>query len=432
MTYARALVIGGWVCAGVAVILTAGRLAIRWVKLRRLMWDDATHCLALAMLLGWAVVDTYYAGLLTRLIEVQQGKQKFTASFFTDDVPTFLKVTYSFAMLFYAIIWLIKFTFLIFYKGFFRNLRHFTIAWWIVFVYVTITYLGVWVCQMTIGGTPKGVLTISGITSNAATKRIIITVWVITVMDFTTDLCILILPLGLLTKMKIHWRQKIGLSLCFCFALITMAFSLVRGVLYYKSQAVNKAYGSVQNGNIDVAYLYLWAFMEASVAIIVSCLPTYRLILNGSGHRPRQEKVTSESFDNDGLAKIKKPKRNVMRENLASIRRPWFGFSGGDGSHTTSSFKQWLLRLTPSRGSSRRETPQSSFTRFVWRGRGRLGNKGSLHGPLDSVAIPGGTLASRGDIEKDGVGKYDEGTDSDGKSKGGLSRLSEGNERDMV
>ncbi|KAI9894937.1 MAG: hypothetical protein M1814_000157 [Vezdaea aestivalis] len=422
MAFTKGMTVTGWVGVAVSTILTVARLWIRAVKLRRLHWDDATHVAALLCMVGWVAMNQRMAPVVGRLVDVQTGKAAFTTDFLTKDVPAFFKFIYAFNTLSYANLWLVKFSFMIFYKRFFRNLKGLTIAWWISLVWIIITYLGFWCTQLTIGVTPRGAFLLSGIGSAEGTRRVRIDTWILCVIDFTTDLCILVLPMGLLWRLRIPLSQRVGLAGIFSLAAITMAFCLTRAVVYNSQNHTSRSYGYSKSTNVDPSWLIFWAILESTAATCVSCLPTFRLLLQPRRKpTPAQMAQSTESYDVDGLAKIKNGQRSPDSDGSDGRRhsRARFAIRHPSATDSTSSFRQWLLRISSDR--SRENSPPNSIVRWIWPGRGKLGNRGSLHGPLDSVSIPGGTLVSKFEPEKD--------VTVDGErfkhNKGGLKRVSE-------
>ncbi|KAI9893465.1 MAG: hypothetical protein M1814_006762 [Vezdaea aestivalis] len=156
MSYQKPMTITGWFRFAICLVFTIARLWIQCRKLGRLYWDDATHVASLIVLLGFVMMNEILSPVATQLFDVQTGKAKLTAALLLEDVPTFLQYTFGFGVLNYANLWLVKYTFLVLYQRLFRDLRGLMIAWWTVFVNVTIAYLGTWVTLLINGGSPKG------------------------------------------------------------------------------------------------------------------------------------------------------------------------------------------------------------------------------------------------------------------------------------
>ncbi len=79
------------------------------------------------------------------------------------------------------------------------------------------------------------------------------------------------LPLSILSDLKISMSQKLGLAFIFSFAIVCIALDIVRVV-----EAVS------QNKE-------LYTVIEINLVVVISCLPTYRTLLNiGQRYKSRQ------------------------------------------------------------------------------------------------------------------------------------------------
>ena len=129
-----------WTFTVAAIALTAGRYAIRGLMLRKLDWDDATHLLALVVLVAY--VATY-----TAMFPINYTVEDWVTG--NGEMPSVaileLYLHYELAvwLLFWVIIYLVKFSFLLFYRSIFGVSRIFQKAWWTVTVF---TFLTFWAC----------------------------------------------------------------------------------------------------------------------------------------------------------------------------------------------------------------------------------------------------------------------------------------------
>ena len=86
------------------------------------------------------------------------------------------------------------------------------------------------------------------------------------------------LPLAMLKGLQMRTPVKLGLAGVFCFAIITIAFDILRTV------------ETNTNGGVEGSTA-LWTNLESAVAVIVSCLPSLIALSNPkneqSGGRPR-------------------------------------------------------------------------------------------------------------------------------------------------
>ena len=84
------------------------------------------------------------------------------------------------------------------------------------------------------------------------------------------------LPLYFLKDLQMRKRQKLGLASVLCLAVLIVSFDIIRTII------------SVHGGAVG-AQSALWCVLEATIAVIVSCLPTYRSLF-ASGERVRKRR----------------------------------------------------------------------------------------------------------------------------------------------
>ena len=75
------------------------------------------------------------------------------------------------------------------------------------------------------------------------------------------------LPLGMLKGLQMSTKAKIGLAGIFCLATITIAFDILRAI-------------EILTKNNHTGSTALWTNLESAVAVIVSCLPSFRALLS--------------------------------------------------------------------------------------------------------------------------------------------------------
>ena len=103
------------------------------------------------------------------------------------------------------------------------------------------------------------------------------------------------LPLHILRALRITIRQKIGLATCFALGFIVVIFSIVRAV-----EILDTLTGLSSLERADPISLTLWSALESSIAVIVSCLPSLRILFLGttenSRYRDRPTPTPPSSF----------------------------------------------------------------------------------------------------------------------------------------
>ena len=125
-----------WVFTGAAIVLTAGRYAIRLKILKKpLKADDYAHGLALVSLVGY--VSTYMAkSSLDYSWIAGLGEQPSDP-----DLIRYVHLEVAVALLFFIVIYLVKIAFLLFYRFLFGIDQTFMRIWWTVSVFTGVTFL---------------------------------------------------------------------------------------------------------------------------------------------------------------------------------------------------------------------------------------------------------------------------------------------------
>ncbi len=105
------------------------------------MWDDLTHLLALLCMIAMVGLlqslfrDGYYITAIERQLIPPPSAQTYVTLF-----VRFRRRSDGVALLFFSGTWLVKLTFLLFYRIIFDINRNFRKAWWAVLVFVFVTY----------------------------------------------------------------------------------------------------------------------------------------------------------------------------------------------------------------------------------------------------------------------------------------------------
>ena len=77
---------------------------------------------------------------------------------------------------------------------------------------------------------------------------------------------VMALPLAMLKGLQMSTKAKVGLTGIFCCAVITVAFDILRAV------------ETLTNGS-NPGSTALWTNLESAIAVIVSCLPTFKSLI---------------------------------------------------------------------------------------------------------------------------------------------------------
>ncbi|KAL9576332.1 MAG: hypothetical protein Q9212_007191 [Teloschistes hypoglaucus] len=202
-----------WLVVAIAILFAFLRFIIRLYALRKLLEDDVAVMFALLLLLSLAIMYRYATPIMFELNEIATGKEELTPDF-VSRAAIFLKLQFAIIVLFWTTIWVVKISFLIFYRTLFSGLPEHMIV-------------------MTLG-------------------------------------------LRLLWNLQISVKEKFALGAIFSVGVIKITFALIRVV---KIGASSK--------HVNPIWLALWSMIEASVAVVVACLPSFK-VLFAHGRRQSQ------------------------------------------------------------------------------------------------------------------------------------------------
>ena len=93
-------------------------------------------------------------------------------------------------------------------------------------------------------------------------------------------------PLYVLKGLQMQISQNLGLASVFCLAILVVIFDILRTVFSAKSA----------RGGAVGASTALWDILEITIAVIVSCLPTYRAILTRKKSRKQRKNNGTYSY----------------------------------------------------------------------------------------------------------------------------------------
>ena len=238
----------------VAIVLTGGRLYLRW-RSSASSWDDAFNVLALLCLIG------YYA-------------LPFEGNDTMD--PSFLKEQVASEMLLWAVLWCVKASFLALCWNIFKVSPTFRKIWWLVTVYTFLTFWPLFLSNFWQCGPPSEYANATvclAFTATAEGKTTNITIWIMNIVfHLSTELLILALPLSFISQLRMSKTQKINAAAVFCVTILTIGIGTLRNValcIYLVSDA--KYWIKIS----DIASVF-----EPTVAVVVCSLPPYKALLH--------------------------------------------------------------------------------------------------------------------------------------------------------
>ncbi|KAL4899837.1 hypothetical protein BDW74DRAFT_183325 [Aspergillus multicolor] len=258
------LVVITWVGAGLGVIFTVLRLAIRLSVMGRLLPDDYFILLALSFLIANAVLQTLQAPHLYYITFTPTG---------TDIVHHALMYTrYMFAIIgiFWSVLWSVKAAFLALFWAMTDHLPHYRRWWWAIVVFASGAYAGCWFASAWTCHPPSTYFQFAKCTKDIDKRGAVISIVYSTVVDILTDVMIMGFALSIVWSTTISFHQKVGLGAVFSLGAIIIAFAIVRAI-----NITGRSYS-------DQAGLAVWGIAESSVSVIVGCLPPFKTFLSRS------------------------------------------------------------------------------------------------------------------------------------------------------
>jgi hypothetical protein len=143
---------------------------------------------------------------------------------------------------------------------------------------------------------------------------------------------VMILPLNLLRKLRLSTRQTIGLSAIFGIGFVIIGVAIARLIEVTPATTVSDATTNVHSIAKGPITLSAWSHIEASVAVIVASLPTFRFLLSRAADRkyyvrsPPQEPKLSPSVRTIGSGGKRKVNRSETdTTNFGSINEEMLG-----------------------------------------------------------------------------------------------------------
>lgn len=134
----RGLIAVVWTGLALGVTFAALRIFTRLRRVNRLLVDDYLVLFALALLLANAILLTLQAPHLYYMLENPTGADiKYHTLTYTD-------FQFALILVFFSVLWTIKFSFLALYYVLFDGLRTYRRVWYGIAVFTFLTYVGCW------------------------------------------------------------------------------------------------------------------------------------------------------------------------------------------------------------------------------------------------------------------------------------------------
>ncbi|CAD6588374.1 MAG: hypothetical protein ASARMPRED_003539 [Alectoria sarmentosa] len=288
----------GTLWAGVAVsfCFLTFRVYVRLKIFRRLHIEDPFVLAAWLMNLANTIVWQKTAKKLYSVIAVESGQIFMPPPEYSSYLYIELQSLFASELLYYTALWSVKLSFLLFFRNLGNNIRRQMLLWCLA------ESRGLAECQ-----------------SVRAVHRVPIHLRIVTVLDTTTDGLIILMSTNLLWNASIEIRKKLALTGIFSLTIFIIGVAIIRVVL------------TTSGSGLDLTWLLLWSGLEMTVAILVACLASFRILYTSSERSRRsaliddQSNKTAERLDNGpGIplnARVMSSTRIIASENTHHKRQ---------------------------------------------------------------------------------------------------------------
>ncbi|KAH7116762.1 hypothetical protein B0J11DRAFT_100471 [Dendryphion nanum] len=275
-----------WSMTATSVLLTAGRLAIRWNTIRKIGLDDWLNTVAALLCIPFVVTtmqylpdeywaQRYYLGLGG---ELPSQERQILAN----------KLELATLILFWLIIYLVKASFLALYWHLFRVSSKFLVVWWFTTGFIILSFLVTMTSILWKCGRPVDLINLDAC-SGMPMQIAINLMWIWCSLNIAGGILLMALPIFMVTSrlLTLEKMQKVGLIFVFCLVLIDIAFDIVRTV-----------YALTMELSARTNLPAVWTICEPTIAVIVCALPTYKKFLSFKRWRNSSSIGSFRSFKN--------------------------------------------------------------------------------------------------------------------------------------
>ncbi|RYO24068.1 hypothetical protein AA0111_g8891 [Alternaria arborescens] len=253
---------------GLMVVTTAmvfARAILRSDQKKSIQWDEIW--LIVGYMLFMAITGVYInkTSLLFRLLAVEEGRLAPYPSVSKDGFNA-QKTFFFTSPGLWLTLWSIKFSLLAFYKRIMVGVKLYLTLWWVVLAYCVLTLvLSIMLHITACGSSPSSWFIENGCGADNVRKSLI-SFWEGFAVDLSTDLMIMLLPIGIIRNLQIPLARKIQIGGLFALGIFVIIASIVRVI------QVGATTGA-SNTTPSLTWLALWSIIESSVAIMVGCGP---------------------------------------------------------------------------------------------------------------------------------------------------------------
>ncbi|KAK4150899.1 hypothetical protein C8A00DRAFT_36475 [Chaetomidium leptoderma] len=261
---------------GLSILSVLARAGIRLRTRRTLSLDDyllfaAAVFLSAATGLMYNICDNLYLSTAIRLDTSIVGRLGIDR--LMSLVNSAVQENHSFLILAWTATFLVKFSFLAFFKQLIWNVAGVRRYYWTVVAVTVISWLFL-IAEPFILCSSFGMESLQCFEESKNLLYISMT-GLVTGLDAITDLMIVSIPIIVLHRARMRTSQKVALGVFLCLSLVMVVFSITR---------VSKISGV---SGVDVPWVFFWQFMEASIAVLMGSLTVFRTLLISESNKRR-------------------------------------------------------------------------------------------------------------------------------------------------
>lgn len=285
----------GWTIGTLAL---GFRYYVRVKFFHKLQLDDLLTGVAWILLLATALIWTIIMDDVYEMKYVLSGQQYPTAHFMTA-LGRYLHGSLAVLLMFYLGLWTIKLNFLTFFYRLGDQITYYRIYWWFVTIFTIcagITCIGT-IQYECLAVSPERTSAICA--GPEKTQYQNITLKVNMALDVLTDAMVMSLPISILWNVRVSLKRKFQLAGLFSLVVITIVVAIVRVSVVTNSKSVS------QQNQVEVTWLYLWHFIESSVALLVACLASFRTLFAAKERRDEEREAKYRPSTNPDSGRMK-------------------------------------------------------------------------------------------------------------------------------
>ncbi|KAL8724990.1 MAG: hypothetical protein Q9166_007639 [cf. Caloplaca sp. 2 TL-2023] len=251
-----------------ATCFTAIRLGIRAWKRRFWLIEDIIVCLAWACFLAMTIGYICVTNAVYRISEVGSGKKP-PYDGLKEDSMFLVKIFFPNTLLLWTTLWLVKFALLLQCRRLIDRRPNYITVWWIIVALTALFYLGCVVTEFTSCKSLHAWFTYGQCWTQRDAKASVVSLFYAFAVDVVTDLMIMVFPLRVLWNLKLDTVRKLSIMAIFGVGIICIITSIIR---------VAQIHSKAKAKQPSPSWLIVWAVIEASIAVVVACLPTFGLL----------------------------------------------------------------------------------------------------------------------------------------------------------